>query len=87
MPLKSKMTLNRSLWRTSQQVSKFAARRNQTLVEYKQGFVYCYERCPLADLFSDAPDGQDIVAIYNCTDAFLWRKPNNVPRSHPHYAA
>lgn len=86
MPLKSKMTLNRSLWRTAQQVSKFAARRNQTLVEYKQGFVYCYPKSDIADIFSDAPDGQDIVAIYNCTDAFLWRKPN-VPRSHPHYAA
>lgn len=85
--MKSTMTLNRSLWRTAQQVSKFAARRNQTLVEYKQGFVYCYPKVGLADIFSDAPDGQDIVAIYNSKDAFLWRKPNNVPRSRPKRAA
>lgn len=84
--MKSTMTLNRSLWRTSQQVSDFAARRNQTLVEYRQGFVYCFDRVSLADIFSDAPDGQDIVAIYNSKDAFIWRKPNNVPRSNPHYA-
>lgn len=85
--MKSTMMLNRSLWRTAQQVSDFAARRNQTLVEYRQGFVYCFDRVSLAEIFSDAPDGQDIVAIYNCKDAFLWRKPNNVPRSHPRYAS
>ena len=83
--MKSQMTLNRSLWRTAQQVSDFAARRNQTLVEYRQGFVYCYERCPFAEIFSESPDGNDIVAIYNCTDAYLWRKAD-VPRSRSHYA-
>lgn len=86
MPLKSEMTLNRSLWRTAQQVSDFASRRNQTLVEYRQGFVYCYERCPLADIFSDAPDGSDIVAIYNCKDCPIWRKPN-AKSSRPRYVA
>lgn len=86
MPLKSKMTLNRSLWRTAQQVSKFAARRNQTLVEYKQGFVYCYPKSDIADIFSDAPDGQDIVAIYNCKDVSIWRKKSE-SSSHPRYAA
>jgi hypothetical protein len=86
MPLKSEMTLNRSLWRTAQQVSDFAARRNQTLVEYRQGFVYCYPKSDIADIFSDAPDGQDIVAIYNCKDAFLWRKKSE-SSSRPRYAA
>ena len=85
--MKSEMTLNRSLWRTAQQVSDFAARRNQTLVEYKQGFVYCFDRVSLADIFSNAPDGNDIVAIYNCTDAFIWRKKNVVSRSRTRYAA
>ena len=85
--MKSQMTLNRSLWHTAQQVSKFAARRNQTLVEYRQGFVYCFDRVSLAEIFSDAPDGQDIVAIYNCKDAYLWRKANVVSRSRSHYAA
>lgn len=84
--MKSTMTLNRSLWRTAQQVSDFASRRNQTLVEYRQGFVYCYGRVTLAEIFSDAPDGQDIVAIYNSKDAFIWRKPNNVPRSSSKFA-
>lgn len=83
--MKSTMTLNRSLWRTAQQVSDFASRRNQTLVEYRQGFVYCYGRVTLAEIFSDAPDGQDIVAIYNCTDAYLWRKKSE-SSSRSHYA-
>ena len=72
--MKSTMTLNRSLWRTRQQVSDFAARRNQTLVEYKQGFVYSYDRVSLAETFSESPDSQDIVAIYNSKDAYFWRK-------------
>lgn len=84
--MKSTMTLNRSLWRTRQQVSDFAARRNQTLVEYKQGFVYCYARVSLADIFSESPDGQDIVAIYNCKDVSIWRKKSD-SSSRSRYAA
>ena len=84
--MKSTMTLNRSLWRTRQQVSDFAARRNQTLVEYKQGSVYCFDRVSLAEIFSDAPDGNDIVAIYNCTDAYFWRKKSE-SSSRSRYAA
>lgn len=85
--MKSQMTLNRSLWRTRQQVSDFAARRNQTLVEYKQGFVYCFDRVSLAEIFSESPDGNDIVAIYNCTDVYFWRKANVVSRSRSKFAA
>lgn len=84
--LKSQMTLNRSLWRTRQQVSDFASRRNQTLVEYKQGFVYCFDRVSLAEIFSESPDGNDIVAIYNCTDAYFWRKKSE-SSSRSRYAA
>ena len=83
--MKPTMTLNRSLWRTRQQVSDFASRRNQTLVEYKQGFVYCYPKSDISLIFDNAPDSPDIVAIYNCTDAYFWRKANVVPRSHPRF--
>ena len=85
--MQSVMTLNRSLWRTRQQVSDFAARRKQTLVEYKQGFVYCYPKSDIADIFSNAPDANDIVSVYNCTDAYFWRKANVVSRSRPRHAA
>lgn len=85
--MKSTMTLNRSLFRTAQQVSAFAHRRGETIVEYKQGWLYCYPSSDLGDIFAHTPDGNDIVAIYNCKDAFLWRKPNNVPRSRTRYVA
>lgn len=74
--MKSTMTLNRSLFRTAQQVSDFAARHNETLVEYKQGYLYCYPFSDLSDIFAHTPDGSDIVAIYNCKDCHIWRKPN-----------
>ena len=74
--MKSTLTLNRSLFRTAQQVSDFARRRNETLVEYRQGWLYCYPISELSDIFAHAPDGSDIVAVYNCKDAYLWRKPN-----------
>ena len=85
--MKSTMTLNRSLFRTAQQVSDFARRRNETLVEYRQGYLYCYPKTPLSDIFAHAPDSADIVAVYNCKDAYLWRKPNNAPsRSRSKFA-
>ena len=86
--MKSTMTLNRSLFRTAQQVSDFARRRNETLVEYRQGYLYCYPSSDLSDLLAHAPDGSDIVAVYNCKDCYIWRKPNNAPsRSRPRFAA
>ena len=74
--MKSTITLNRSLFRTANQVSDFARRRNETLVEYKQGWLYCYPLSDLSDIFNRIPDGNEVVAIYNCKDAYLWRRPN-----------
>ena len=74
--MKSTMTLNRSLFRTANQVSDFARRRNETLVEYRQGYLYCYPFSDLSDIFAHAPDSNEVVAVYNCKDAYLWRRPN-----------
>lgn len=84
--MKSTMTLNRSLFRTAAQISAFAARRNETIVEYKQGWLYCYPIVHLSEIFAHAPDGNEVVAIYNCKDAYTWRKAND-PRSRPRTAA
>jgi len=76
------MTLNRSLFRTAQQVSAFAHRRGETIVEYKQGWLYCYPQAELSDIFAHVPDGNEVVAIYNCKDCYIWRKANaKSPRS------
>lgn len=85
--MKSTLTLNRSLFRTAQQVSDFARRRNETLVEYQQGYLYCYPLADLSDIFAHAPDGSDIVAVYNCTDVHIWRKPSATKSSRSRYAA
>lgn len=79
--MKSTMTLNRSLFRTAQQVSAFAHRRGETIVEYKQGWLYCYPLTELSDIFAHITDSNEVVAIYNATDAYTWRKAN-APRSH-----
>ena len=84
--MKSTMTLNRSLFRTAQQVSAFAHRRGETIVEYKQGWLYCYPFSDLSDIFAHAHDGSDIVAVYNCKDGYIWRKPN-AKSSHSRFAA
>lgn len=84
--MKSTMTLNRSLFRTAQQVSSFAHRRGETIVEYKQGWLYCYPISDLSDIFNHIPDGNEVVAIYNCKDAYLWRK-KDAPRSRSRHAA
>ena len=84
--MKSTMTLNRSLFRTAQQLSAFAHRRGETIVEYKQGWLYCYPISDLSDIFAHVPDGNEVVAIYNCKDAYLWRKAN-APRSRSRHAA
>lgn len=85
--MKSTLTLNRSLFRTVQQVSDFAGRRNETLVEYRQGYLYCYPKTLLSDIFAHAPDGSDIVAVYNCKDAYIWRKPSATKSSRSRFAA
>lgn len=84
--MKSTMTLNRSLFRTAQQVSAFANRRGETIVEYKQGWLYCYPCSELSDIFNRTPDGNEVVAIYNCKDCCIWRKAN-APRSRSRHAA
>jgi len=84
--MKSTMTLNRSLFRTAQQLSAFAHRRGETVVEYKQGWLYCYPISELSDIFAHVPDGNEVVAIYNSKDCYIWRKAN-APRSRSRHAA
>ena len=46
--MKSTMTLNRSLWRTAQQVRPtLAYEARQAAVEYRKAFVYCYPKVGL----------------------------------------
>ena len=80
--MKSTMTLNRSLFRLASQVLTFSCRRGETIVEYKQGWLYCYPKSRVADIFDTAPDSNEVVAIYNATDAYIWRKDDAPPRSH-----
>ncbi len=84
--MKSTMTLNRSLFRTAQQVSAFAHRRGETLVEYKQGWLYCHPISDLSDIFNRIPDGNEVVAVYNCKDCYIWRKAN-APSPNSQHAA
>lgn len=84
--MKSTMTLNRGLFRLASQVSQFAARRGETVVEYKQGWLYCFEFSDLSEIFAHITDSNDVVAIYNCKDAYLWRK-KDAPRSRSRHAA
>lgn len=85
--MKSTMTLNRSLFRLASQVSAFAHRRGETVVEYKQGWLYCYPKSRVADIFDTAPDSNEVVAIYNATDAYTWRKDDAPPRSRSRHTA
>lgn len=87
--MQSTLTLNRSLFRLASQVSAFAHRRGETIVEYKQGWLYCYPISDLSDIFAQLGqevDGNEVVAVYNCKDAYLWRK-QNAPRSRSRHAA
>ena len=70
---KSSMTLMRHLFRKSSQVSDYALRHGQTILEVGD-YLYCYSPMSLNDVFS-LPEAKDITTIYNATDAFLWRKP------------
>ena len=85
--MKSTMTLNRSLFRTAQQVSAFAHRRGETIVEYKQGWLYCYPFSDLSDIFNRIPDSNEVVAVYNCKDCCIWRKPSATKSSRSRFAA
>lgn len=73
--LKSSMTLMRNMFRTSEQISDYAYRHRQTLIEYKQGYLYCYPILDLSEVLENCDDTTDIIAFYNCRDFDLWR-PN-----------
>lgn len=70
---KSSLTLMRHLFRKSSQISDYASRHSQTIVEVGD-YLYCYSPLSLSQVF-DLPEAKDILTIYNATDAFLWRKP------------
>jgi hypothetical protein len=48
--------------------------------------LYCFEFSDLSEIFAHIPDSNDVVAIYNCKDAYLWRK-KDAPRSRSRHAA
>lgn len=78
---KSSLTLMRHLFRKSSQVSDYASRHGQTVVEVGD-YLYCYSPLSLSQVF-ELPEAKDILTVYNATDAFLWRKPlakNNLSR-------
>lgn len=70
---KSSLTLMRHLFRKSSQISDYASRHGQTVIEVGD-YLYCYSPMSLNDVFN-LPEAKDISTIYNATDAFLWRKP------------
>lgn len=70
---KSTMTLMRHLFRKSSQISDYAVRHNQTVVEVDD-YLYCYQRLRLTEVFN-LPEAKDITVIYNATDCHIWRKP------------
>lgn len=72
---KSSMTLMRHLFRKSSQVSDYAQRHGQTIIEIGD-YLYCYSPLTLTDAFS-LPDAKGITTIYNATDCRIWRKPSS----------
>ena len=70
---KSSLTLMRHLFRKSSQISDYASRHGQTVVEVGD-YLYCYSPLSLAEVFS-LPEAEEITAVYNAVDVHLWRKP------------
>ena len=70
---KSSLTLMRHLFRKSSQVSDYASRHGQTVVEVGD-YLYCYSSLSLSQVF-DLPEAKEISAVYNAVDVFIWRKP------------
>ena len=70
---KSSLTLVKHLFRKASQISDYAQRHGQTIVEVGD-YLYCYQRLSLSEVF-ELPEAKEITAVYNATDAFLWRKP------------
>lgn len=82
--LKSSLTLMKHLFRKSSQVSDYASRHNQTVVEVGD-YLYCYSPLSLAEVFN-LPEAKDITVIYNAKDYHVWRKPisaKNNPQKRP----
>ena len=70
---KSSLTLMRHLFRKSSQISDYASRHGQTVVEVGD-YLYCYQRLSLTEVF-ELPEAKEITAVYNAVDVHLWRKP------------
>ncbi len=70
---KSSLTLMKHLFRKSSQISDYAIRHGQTVVEVGD-YLYCYSPMTLNDVFN-LPEAKDINVIYNATDCHVWRKP------------
>lgn len=70
---KSSLTLMKHLFRKSSQISDYASRHSQTIVEVGD-YLYCYSPMTLTDAFS-LPEAEDITVIYNAKDCHIWRKP------------
>lgn len=79
---KSSLTLMRHLFRKSSQISDYASRHGQTVVEVGD-YLYCYSPLSLSQVFS-LPEVEEITTVYNAVDVHLWRKSisakNNLSR-------
>lgn len=72
---KSSLTLMKHLFRKSSQISDYASRHGQTVVEVGD-YLYCYQRLSLSEVF-ELPEAKEITAVYNAADVFIWRKPSS----------
>lgn len=70
---KSSLTLMRHLFRKSSQISDYAQRHGQTIVEVGD-YLYCYQRLSLSEVF-ELPEAKEITTVFNAVDVHLWRKP------------
>jgi hypothetical protein len=70
---KSSLTLMKHLFRKSSQISDYASRHGQTVVEVGD-YLYCYSPLSLSQVF-ELPEAKEITAVYNAVDVFIWRKP------------
>lgn len=69
---KSSLTLMKHLFRKSSQISDYASRHGQTVVEVGD-YLYCYSPMTLTEVFN-LPEAKEISAVYNAVDVFIWRK-------------
>lgn len=70
---KSQLTLMKHLFRKASQISDYASRHGQTVVEVGD-YLYCYSPLSLSQVF-ELPEAKEITAVYNAVDVHLWRKP------------